>query len=475
LNVQVERLENHTAQLTAEIESERFEQAKQKAAQQLSKRINIPGFRKGKAPYRILVNYVGEGAILEEAVELLGNDMYNDVVSASGIDPYGSGEIVNISLEATPPTIQYRVALQPEVDLAGYRDVRVDYKPVEVTDDMVNRTMKALQEQHAIVEQSYRPVERGNRITINVHSHFVGADHVHAEGEAEHDHDHDHGDEDVEEFMHEHDFPLLLDDDGEPLPGFIDAVTGMNAGETRTFDLVVPDDKEEYGDIAGRMVHFGVTVTSIEAITLPALNDDFAARVTAEREKQLTLLELRMEARENLQTFSDDRYRSDYVIEALDAIVAQASIRYPEGVIIDQINNFLNDFDQRLRQQGLTLRDYVRLANRTLEQIAEDYRPAAVRTVERGLVARTLGAAEGLTISADNIEEEVKRLIERAEEDKREQVRQLLARRDMVESVANDLLMGKLYDRIVAIAKGEEVPLPPATPTETTQNEGETA
>jgi trigger factor len=459
------------AKLVVEIDAAQLDKAKQKAAQNLAKRVNIPGFRKGKAPYRILVNYVGEGAIIEDAVETLANDLYPEVVKASGIDPYGTGEVTNLNINAQPPTIEYQVALQPEVNLGDYRSVRVPYELPQADDDLLNRALKSLQEKEAIVEQSYRPVERGNRVTVDIHSFVVDGDHTHADDtteatetdgdhdheDGEHDHDHAHGEGD--DFLHEHDFVMLLDDDGEPVPGFIDAITGMNVDEARTFDLVAPDKVEEYGESAGKTIHFEVTVKKIENITLPTLNDDFAARVTAEREKPLNLLEMRIEMRKSLQDSIDERYRNDYVMQVLDAIRAQATIHYPPAVIMEQINVFLNDLDERLHGQGLNLKEYLRLTNRTIEDVAGDYEPSAIRTVERGLLARTIGASEQIVVSQEAIQTYIGTLVARYSEDQRANAQTFFESKEMRDSIANDLLMSNLYDRIIAIAKGDELPL----------------
>jgi trigger factor len=473
LNVQIERLENHTARLTAEIDPDRLDKAKQKAARQIAGRVNIPGFRKGKAPYRILLNYVGEAAILEDAFEMLGSEIYPEVIDASGIDPYGQGEIENISIETDPPTIQFRVALSPEVDLKDYRAVRVEYAPPEIDDETFNRALKALQEQYAVVEESHQPLARGNRATFDFVYGFVPKGDV----EADEDRGHDHvGSQDHEEFIHEHNFSMLLDGEIEPIPGFIDAVIGMNPGESRKFSLTAPDDAEKYGDFAGKTIRFDVSLSKIEAVTLPALNDDFAARVTANREKPLTLLELRLDLRENLKQASDERYRSQYAMEALDAIRAQAEIRYPEALVIDQINTFLNDFDKRLRQQGLTLKDYLRLNNLTLEQVAENFRPSAVRTVERGLVMREIGIREGITLSEELIDAEIGRLVGRYDDDRREMLRTLFGSSEMRSDIANDLLIRTVYDRIIAIARGDDLPpMANSQPAEADQEKGETA
>jgi trigger factor len=159
LNIQTERLADHTARVMVELETERLDQAKQKAAQRISKQVNVPGFRKGKAPYRILVNFVGEQAILDDAVELLSNDIYKEVLAESKLDPYGPGALENFKADPTP-TLTFVVPLQPEVNLGDYRSIRIDYEKPTVEDETVNNAMKSLQEQQAVVEESHQPVAR---------------------------------------------------------------------------------------------------------------------------------------------------------------------------------------------------------------------------------------------------------------------------------------------------------------------------
>src|SRR5690606_36366724 len=131
LNIQTERLADHTARFTVEVEEERQEKAKQEAAKKIAHRVNIPGFRKGKAPYRILVNYVGEAAILEDAVDVLGNDVYKDVLEQSDIQPYGPAALEDFGIDPQP-TFKFVVPLQPTVDLGEYNTVRLDYEAAQV-------------------------------------------------------------------------------------------------------------------------------------------------------------------------------------------------------------------------------------------------------------------------------------------------------------------------------------------------------
>jgi trigger factor len=460
LNIQTERLENHTARITVEVDAAQLEQAKQKAATKLSKRVNIPGFRKGKVPYRILLNYVGEAAILEESVELLGNQIYPEALGQSDLEPYGPGVLEDFKIDPAPQ-FSFVLPLAPTVDLGDYRAVRVDYEVKDVTDDDVERALKSIQEQHAVVEESHETVSLGNRLVIDIHSHYVGeakADAAESEEDAEEPADEEapeHTHEDDEEFVHQHDMPVLLEELSEPMPGFSEALVGAVVGEQREFELTFPDDEEKFDSDAGRTVKFNVVVKKIESVTLPELNDDLAARVTASEETPLTLLELRVRVRENLQRMQDDRLRSDYAQRSLDKMVEAATIAYPEAMVADQVDMFLNQLDQNLRQQGLTLEDYKTIYKKSNDDLYADYRESSARTVERQLVLREIMLAEGIMISEQSIDAEIERVLEQFDEARRDGVRQLFNEQSMRDSVRNDLVRDRVLDRIVAIAKGE--------------------
>ena len=478
MNIQTERLADHTARVTVEVDNERLNQAKQKAAQRISKQVNIPGFRKGKAPYRILVNFVGEQAILDDAVELLSNDIYKEVLVESQLDPYGPGALENFNAEPTP-ALTFVVPLQPEVKLGDYRSVRLDYEKPAVEDQAVNRAMHSLQEQQGVTEESHQPVAQGNRVTADIHA-VIEEEEAEAEAETSdeqaaeteasaeangdeesaesgsweadsHQHGHEHDDN---VFLHEHDTPLILDADHEPMPGFIDALLGANVGDRRTFTLVAPDT-EEYTDIAGKNINFDVVIKKVETMTLPALNDDLAARLTADEEKPLTLLELRMRVRENLENVAAERYDNDYSNRVLDQMVEGAEIAYPEAMVVDEVEQYLQQMDQSLRQQGLTLQDYMKIYNKTTQDLYGEYRSAAEQRVKRSLVMRQVILDENLSVTDDDINAEIDRIVERFGEDRQSSIRKMFDDRSMRENVLNDLLRNRVQQRMVAIAKGE--------------------
>jgi len=482
LNIQTERLENHNARFTVTLETSQLEQAKQQAARKLSQKYNIPGFRKGKAPYNIVVRFFGEAPILEDAIEILGNDVYKQALDESGVLPYAPGQLENFEAEPQP-TFTFVVPLQPTVDLGDYRSLRQDYTEPVVEDSQVDRAMRQLQEDQALYEESTKPVEMGNRVTMELYAKLAGeegkvaeAEHTHAEGEEHdhehehaegeehtHDHDHDHDghthDHDHglggDEFIHEHDAVMVFrEENEEPIPGFRQAVLGANVDEERTFELTYPEDEKEYEEYAGKKAEFKVKIKKIENVTMPSLNDDLAARITEKEEKPLTLLELRMRTRENLQQSMTQQAKSNFAGEVLDKMVEGATIAFPEEMIEDQTDSYLERLDQDFRRQGLTLDDYMRIANKTKDQLKADYRDIAVKNLKRALTLREIRQVENVDIPESAIDAEIDKMLAQFGE-QAASLRGMLDTPQMRENIKNDLMEQGTLDRVVAIAKGE--------------------
>ncbi len=467
MNIRTESRDDHTALMVVEIDADRFTKAKQTAAQRLSKRLSIPGFRKGKAPYRIVANYVGEPAIIEDAIELIADDVYQKALDESDLEPYGPGTLDDYKVDPVP-TLSFTVPLRPTVDLKDYRSIRLDWEEPVVSDEQVDEALKALRMEHAVIEASSRPAAMGDRVTIDVHSVIEqddgdDEDEDDAEGDAVEDDDSgdDEADEDDDEieFIHAHDQKFMLDPDNDPVPGFSAAIVGMQVDETREFELRLPDDHTQY---PGAEVEFEVTVRAIENVTLPALNDDLAARITADEENPLSLLELRMRIRENLQKQLEQQQRDRYVESMLDAILAQAEIRYPEAAVASQIDHILQRFDQTLRRNQFTLRDYMQVYRKSIDDLYQDYRPQAVRTIERGLVMSELLRVEQIEVEDADLETKIDELIGRIEADGQERARALLADGQMRDPIRDELRMARLMERLVAIGRGQAPDLPPA-------------
>lgn len=500
MNIQTEQLDNHIARLTVEIDQERLEKAKQATVRTLAKRVNIPGFRKGKAPYNIMVRYLGEPAILEETMENLGQEIYRESLDQSGINPYGPGQLEDFKLDPQP-TFVYTVPLQPTVDLSDYRNVRLDYTAPEITDELLNQQIKMLQEEEALVEESHKPAALENRITVDIHSFFVDEDDdsedtddeseaesaAEATDEAEHDHedhdhdedddddedDHDHhhhGDEDGEPYIHQHDFAVrLVEGTDEPVgPGFSQALVGANVGETREFEITYPNDDTVNPNVAGRTVKFIVAVSKIETMTLPAVNDDFAARFTERFAKPstpaeegaetpapepLTLLQLRIRLRELLQEDAQRTSLDTYADGVLNEMVKGATIAYPEDMVQDQIGDLIKNVEERLKSQGLTMDLFMAVTGKTAEDLRNEYRPQAIEMLERSLVLGEVLGAEQIRVADTDLQAELQTIAAQFG-DQASAVMRSLNTPQMRNSVINRLLQEKAFERIAAIGRG---------------------
>jgi len=464
LNIQTERLENHTARFTVEVDAERLEKAKLTAASRLSKQVNIPGFRRGKAPYKILANYVGEAAILEDAVEFLSNEIYKDALKEAQIEPYGPAALENFTADPTP-TFKFVVPLQPTVHLGDYRSLRVPFEAPTVDDKAVDEGLQNLQEREALIEESNQPVAKGNRVTLKLLGEFLDA-HEHEEKEEteeehDHEHDHDHEADHNHVFIDRDDMLFLLTEDREPAPGFSDALVGANVGERREFELTYPDDEAEFQTMAGRKVKFDATVNKIETMTMPALNDDFAARVTKDEEKQLSLLELRMRVREDLQNQANEKAEEEYASQVLHEIMESATVAFPEDLVNDQTDFILQNIDRDLRQRGLTLADYMKMTGKKREDLASEYRDQAVHSIEHGLVEQELMRVENVTVTEDDVNAEIDRIAGQFG-DQAASFRQMYNRRDMRDNLRSQLQNRNMKRRISAIARGEVEEAAPA-------------
>ncbi len=475
MNIQTERLEDHTARFTVEVEAERLEEAKHAAAKKLAGRVSVPGFRKGKAPYKVVLNYVGEGAILEDALEVLGNEVYKDALDESNVDPYGPGALEDFDLEPQP-TFKFIVPLQPTVDLGDYRAIRKDYEAPTIEDEDVDKTLRELQEREAVVEESSKPVAAGNRVTVKIRGEYLDQDEQPEASEAEaseteEDSETESEDSEDEEataeveaedvnpvFIDQDDLTFSLTEDREPAPGFTEALAGATVGEERIFEITYPDDEEEFQHLARRHVRFDVVINKIENVTLPELNDEFAARISKpdedSEEEAKTLLELRMSIREDLQKSAEDQANDQYVDAVLDEIVEQASFAYPEALVSDQIHHMLHMLDDDLRQRGMNLEVYQKVTGKSHEDLHDDYHDDAVRIIKRSLAVQELTEAEKVEVTEADLDAEIDRVVAQFGE-QAAAFRSIYNNDNMRANLRQELLNRKLRERVAQIAKGE--------------------
>lgn len=474
MKLQTERIDNHRTQFTIEIEPEQLEDAKQKAARKISRQVRIKGFRKGKAPYRLVAQHVGEGAILEEALEALGDVLYKQALEESEVVPYGPGAFDDFKLEPAP-TFIFSVPLQPEVDLKDYRDVRLDFKEPEVAADDVEQTLRQMQLRATeTVDEDVQVAAAGDRVTIAVDSEFIDGespddsveeaslsdseDPLTGRGDPEHEAEaspEPYIPKQGDTFVKDDNAVIILDPNEDPFThGFVERLIGAEKDSAVEFELTIPDDDADE-TIIGRRVKFSVALKKIEAISIPELDDEFAGRVSRNRgDEEMDLAGLRAATQEELERAALSEARSQYSGKILQEIVDDAEISYPDLMLEEHIDEMIGDFERNLSQQGIKLDDYYRLTNSAKDDLREQHRDRATQSLRQTLVLREIVSAQEIEVSDDDIELRLDAMT--ASYGSSPEIRKLFDTPQMRGNIRNELLMNQLNEQLAAIGMGDD-------------------
>lgn len=449
MKIDIERLATCEANLTIEVEPERLEAAKKAAARRLSAKHNFPGFRKGKAPYQIVLRQVGEQAILEQAIDELGPQVFEAALDQTQIEPYAAGQLTDITFE--PLVMKFTVPLKPEVDLATYRSVRLPYAAPEVNDEAVQEALEHLREHHAVLEPVERPAQPGDVITIDVIGTWVDGDQP-------------------KPLINQTGVSVLIDAGVDwPVPGFAEKLAGMTIGEAREIDLTFPNDYENE-ELRDKATRFTATASEVKSRYLPEWDDDLAKEVGDYE----TLLDLRLGVRQDLQERAERAYTAEYARSVTDIVVSGAAVNFPPILLEREIDKLADDLDQRLRERGLNLEDYLKLEKKTAESLREELRPTAEARLKRALVLGKVVDVEAIDLEAGEVETHIAGMVT-AFSESGDQISKMLSTPNSKRSIAFDLLTDKAIARLVTIGKGEapEIPNPELqTPNDTQTAEG---
>lgn len=456
--VNVKHNDDHTAEMVVKLDKDTLEQSLQRAARKISREYRFPGFRPGKAPYHVVEAAIGREAILAEVLEELGDDMYREGLDKAEIQPYSLGEVTDINTDDGDLTITFTVAKRPEVNLKDYRDIRMEYEEDEVTDEQIHRGVEVVYNGLALTETVDRPAEFGDEVTMTLHAFFAEEGEEAQDEEEEHD---PHGDNrDI--YMHEHNYDVVLHKDEDldaVMPGFSKELVGVEAGDTRKFRLQFTDDEEIHEDLRGKAIDFEVTVEKVSTRILP-VKDDFIATLASDGELN-TLDELTRRVREsveeNVRQNSDERY----VSKVLDELMERAEILYPAELLEDHLDRSLEDMDEGLRRNyGLTLDDYLRIADKTREEIREERREQAEDDVRTMLVLQQVAVDEDLFLDEGQLDEAIDKELAQYGE-LAGALRNILFQGEQRESFGSHVVSDRVTRRLISIAKGLNPPKGP--------------
>jgi trigger factor len=481
LNIQTEQLEeSHAARVTVDLEPERVKKAFEGAARRISQRTNIPGFRKGKAPYAVILKYFGTQGLLEESIESLADSIYKDVLKETGIQPYTMGSLDDIKMDkaeeggedAIPKlALVFTIPKQPEINLNDYREMRIPYEPQEVTEDQIDRTIRTIREGRATIEPSTEPVKIGDKVKVTLNGvlerrrmeYDLSDEEIEQDKAVE-------GAVETEPIDEEQEVILRTGADDEIMPGFSEQIVGMKDGETKEFTLDYADDSE-FDEWANHTAKIKAEVSEIRTVTLPELNDEFANTIS--EGKYPTLAEYRAKIREDLQNELNRIVENDYATEALEALTEGADMAYPDVMVDEYVDDIVQELENNLREQNLSLQQFMALERLDMDKLRASYAQLAMDRLERSLALGKLVEAEKLTVNDADVDAAIDKMVEGLGE-QAAIFRRMFDNPQSRTNIALDLIKDKALTRLTAIVKGENPPLPAETTREAVESPAET-
>ena len=416
MSVPVEKLEKNMAKLTVEVPAENVEKAIQGAYNKMKKSINIPGFRKGKAPRQLIEKMYGKEVFYNDAIDAMLPSAYSDAVEECGEEIVSHPQIDVVQIESGKPFVfTATVAVKPAVELGEYKGIQVEKAPIEVKDEEIEAQITKEREANSrTVTVDDRAVAQGDIVTLDFEGFVDGVAFEGGKGE---------------------NYDLTIGSNTF-IPGFEDQLVGAEIGKELDVNVTFP---EEYGakELAGKAAVFKCKVNGIKVKELPAVDDEFAQEVS----EFDTLDEYKADIKAKLLKEKEDeaaRAKEDAVI---GKIIEGAKMEIPDAMVEYQTRQMLDEFAQRIQSQGISLDQYFQFTGLTEEKYMEEMKPRALQNIQSRLVLEAVAQAENLVAEEADIEEEIKKMADmyKMEADK---IKELLGERQM-EEMKKDIAVQK--------------------------------
>lgn len=426
MSVQVENLEKNTAKLTIEVPAEKFEEAVQHSYNKNKGKFNIPGFRKGKAPFNMIKKMYGVGVFYEDAVDEVIDASYPDAAKESGLEIVSRPSISIEEIEEGKAFVYTAVvAVKPEVTLGQYKGVEVQKTKSEVTEEDIETEIKRAREKNSrLITVEDRGIENGDQVTIDFDGSVDGK--RFEGGKAE-------------------DYPLTIGSHTF-IDNFEEQLIGKTTGEECEVNVTFPAEYH-VEELKNKPAVFKVKVKEIQRKELPEANDDFASEVsdfdTMEEYKKDLTEKLQAEKIEAAKTADEDK--------VVAKVIENATMEIPDQMVEEQVNGMVNDYARRLESQGITFKQYVEITGMTAEKIGEQMKPQAIKRIQTRLVLEAVVKAENIQADDAAVEEQFDKMAEDFKMDK-EQIKGMFGEEQMAQ-LKEDLAVQKAIDFLVAEAK----------------------
>jgi len=381
MQVTTEQVDPCKVELNIEVEADKVARTIDEVYGEFSQTTSVPGFRKGKAPRRILERYVSPESVRRMAVDSMVAHAYVEALNETGIEPYAGPEVEIVQFDADKPFIfKVMVPLAPKIELGEYKGIEVKRPEVNITDEDVDAQLKYLQESNATARKvEDRGIQMGDVAVAEIASTVEGQD----KGAPR----------------------RSLIEVGSNVPGFDEKVVGLKPGEQRSFPVEYPKDFPEE-ELAGKTVDFDVNVESIRERQIPELNDEFA-KTMGQFE---TLADLREDIRTRLTASAEKAADREVERKIVDEVVARSKVDFPDVLVDHDVSHDLADMQNRLDRQGMTLEQYLRQIGKTEEEFASELREQAVQGVRAGLVLGEISNAENVDVTDEEVDAEIERI-----------------------------------------------------------------
>ena len=426
MSVQVENLEKNTAKLTIEVPAEKFEEAVQHSYNKNKGKFNIPGFRKGKAPFNMIKKMYGVGVFYEDAVDEVIDTSYPDAAKESGLEIVSRPSISIEEIEEGKAFVYTAVvAVKPEVTLGEYKGVEVQKTKSEVTEEDIETEIKRAREKNSrLITVEDRGIEDGDQVTIDFDGSVDGK--RFEGGKAE-------------------DYPLTIGSHTF-IDNFEEQLIGKKTGEECEVNVTFPAEYH-VEELKNKPAVFKVKVKEIQRKELPEANDEFASEVsdfdTMEEYKKDLTEKLQAEKVEAAKTADEDK--------VVAKVIENATMEIPDQMVEEQVNGMVNDYARRLESQGISFKQYVEITGMTAEKIGEQMKPQAIKRIQTRLVLEAVVKAENIQADDVAVEEQFDKMAADFKMDK-EQIKGMFGEEQMAQ-LKEDLAVQKAIDFLVAEAK----------------------
>lgn len=382
-----EKLEHSVVALTIEVTKAELEAAKDKAFKKAGKNITVPGFRKGKAPRKMIEKLYGDGVFFEEAFNIVYPEAMDMAVEKAGIKPVGRADVdLGDPSEEGGLTIIAKVPVEPEVELGEYKGIEVEKESVKVLAADVKAELNRMAQRNARTETVDRKAKKNDTLDIDFEGFVDGV--AFEGGKAEHH--------------------ALTLGSGSFIPGFEDQLIGCKAGDEKDVVVTFPADYHA-AELAGKEAVFKCKVHKVEETILPELDDEFAKDVSDTCE---TLDDLKKEITERLKKQRQEVVDQDFEDKVLDAAIATMQADIPEAMYENQIDTLVRDFGYRIQMQGMGLEQYLKMSGTDIGGFRAMFRQQAERQVKSHLLLKKVAEVENIAVSDKEIEEEYAKLAE---------------------------------------------------------------